>query len=163
MNLEREQFLKDFVQKEFELLMKNFKKNFVSWERFCKIDVICSYMCYTNLELNSVFKYKETSKKALEVIHTPLNEEESNFMIQYAFDFIKEKSVVEKSISEFMPLLSSFFNSLGVDFDSLNKEEQYSILNNEDINDKNKIYEKLNLTHIQFKYLYQQGSVLVME
>lgn len=155
--------LKKIVHEEFNYIIKNFNTKFVAWERFYKFDVLYRYMYYTNMELKHVISNKIIINEESNINHPPLTEEDSKFLIDYAFEFIKTKNIQPKTLDDYLPAISKIFEDNGIDFKNLSKEEQLNLLKEEDINPVNDIFNKLNLTHIQFKYLYQTGSVLIKD
>lgn len=59
-------------------------------------------------------------------------------------------------------IIKFFHDQLSIDFISLSKEEQMEALKHEDIVVREKsIFDYLEMTHMQYKYLYQKGSVLL--
>lgn len=151
---------KKIVQEEFDYIIKNFNTKFVAWERFYKFDVLYRYMYYTNMELKHVISNKITNDEK-NINHPPLTDAESKILTDYALEFIKTKNIQPKTLEEYIPAISKIFEDSGLNFKNLSKEEQFNILEEEDINPVNDVFNKLNLTHIQFKYLYQTGSVLI--
>ena len=62
----------------------------------------------------------------------------------------------EKEINDF------FKNVRGIEFSILNDKEKENLLKHEDIMCSEKtIFNYLNITHMQYKYLYQKGYVLI--
>lgn len=59
-------------------------------------------------------------------------------------------------------IVTFFKEKHNIDFDSLDEETAKELLQREDIMaSDNNIYDALNMTHMQFKYLYQRGGVKI--
>lgn len=75
--------------------------------------------------------------------------------------FLKKHNI--KSIdfdSKLDQIIKFFHEQLSIDFMSLSKEEKVEALKHEDIVVREKsIFDYLEMTHMQYKYLYQIGSV----
>lgn len=118
------------------------------------------------LELSKVDITKEEKEELLNIGNILSNKSEL-LEIEDQISFIKDemiKSGVLKVVhyKDRENEISQFFKTkTGFDFNGLEKEEQLQLLNKEDILVSNdNIYDYLNISHLQYKYLYQTGSFL---
>lgn len=165
MTEDKEKFLKKFVEDQFQDFLENFENEFLSWEHFIKHGILFKYINLTQQELNSAFSsWDKTKNLNLDKIkHTPLTEEENKFITDYCSQLVSQHGVLSKAISKFKNQIIIYFNKKNIDFEKLTESEKREHYTSEDIapDDNNNLFKFLGLTHMQFKYLYQQGKVLV--
>lgn len=159
---EHAQFLKYFAEKAFEAYLNN-KDKFLSWELFWSQHIELKYIDF----FAEIFKQKleEPTRTDLDAMLP--------FMIltdehRQVFESIKQELNIKyqiKSVTydQMMPKIQSFFKThKNIDFTELSTTEQNKLLVDEDIMlSSPSIFECLGLSHMQYKYLYQRGSVLV--
>lgn len=155
------QFLKDFAEKQFDEYLSN-KAAFLCWEMFWTHYIEMKYMDFgldilrqkidnPSMDIDKMmpfFKLTAEHKQVFEDVRQKMN-------IQH---HIKSVSYAEMSdkISEFFRVVRN------IDFSSLSDAEKKELLVHEDIMDSDStLYDYLALTHIQYKYLYQRGSVYI--
>lgn len=106
---------------------------------------------------------KTTNLNLDKIKHTPLTEEENKFITDYCSKLVSQHGVLSKTISKFKDQIILYFKKKNIDFEKLTESDKYEHYTSEDISpdENNNLFKFLGLTHMQFKYLYQKGSVLV--
>lgn len=160
----------NFINEDVDKTLGEDKDEGFSWELYFKFNLWNKCNLLINEKLLKIIKEKssEENKEVLQEISEILEEESKNNKIQKVIDSIKDKLLEngqlkiltfkdkEKDISDF------FSSERGINYKSLNKEEKYELLKNEDITySENKIHDYLKITHMQYKYLYQNGETLI--
>lgn len=159
---EHVQFLKAFAEKAFVDYL-NDKEKFLSWELFWSQHIELKYIDFFADILRQ--KLEEPTRTDLDAMLP--------FMIltdehRQVFESIKQELNIKYQIksvtyAQMIPKIQSFFKThKNIDFTELSTTEQNNLLIDEDIMlSSPSIFEFLGLSHMQYKYLYQRGSVLV--
>ena len=127
---------------------------------------IFKYISLTQEEIRSFLSNSNNSNQKLDfdkIKYIPLTEEQNQFITDYCSKLVSKNGILSKEISKFKDQIILYFKNKNIDFEKLTESEKYEIYNSEDItpDENNNLFKFLGLTHMQFKYLYQKGSVLV--
>lgn len=160
---EHTQFLKEFTEKTFNEY-KDDKENFLCWERFWKFDLEIKYANFFNqLMLAKLENPQDNESIDIKAI-TPfvkLTDENLQFIKDIKKELNQKHNIKQITYEESFPKINEFFETQrNIKFSELTKEEQTKQLRHEDIVPTPvAIFDYLGLTHMQYKYLTQQGAV----
>lgn len=164
-----EEILK-FINEDIAKTLEEDKEKGFSWELYFKFNLWNKCNILINEKLLKIVQEKsvEDNKEVLQEISEILEEETKNNKIQKLIDSIKDKLLKDRKlkvltfIDKEREIYDFFISERGINYQSLNKEEKYELLKNEDITySENKIHDHLKITHMQYKYLYQTGETLI--
>lgn len=165
---EEKKFLKKFVEDQFQDFLENFENEFLAWEHFIKHGIIFKYINLTQTEMKSIISIWNNNNQTLalefdKIKYIPLTEEQNQFITDYCSKLVSKHGVSSKEISKFKDQIILYFKNKNIDFEKLTDSEKQEHYTAEDIapDENNNLFQFLGLTHMQFKYLYQQGKVLV--
>lgn len=160
----RQQFLKDFFFKAANNIFKNKDPISFCWEFFWKYEATLIYTKFTQEEIMSIINNPENAQfKINNMSYTILNDDEIKFIQTIKRAYYKEFGIKKVKFEEYIPKIIDFFNDhKKIDFSNLDEKSRYEILRNEDImSGEYRLYEALGITHMQYKHLYQKGSVFL--
>lgn len=157
--------IKSFAEADALETLHSEKNVGFSWEMYFKhkLHAKCSYVltekimaiCENEDKTNRVSDV-EAIKKVLAFLDDVIIKD-----LQESF-FKKHKIRSVYFDSKLDQVINFFHEQLSIDFISLSKEEQMEAMKHEDIVVREKsIFDYLEMTHMQYKYLYQRGSVLL--
>lgn len=136
-----------------------------SWERYFKyqLNAKCSYVLTEKLIAICENEDKTNCVSDVEAIKKILAYLDDGIIKDLEDRFLKEHNIKSVDFDSKIDQVIKFFNEqLSIDFTSLSKEEQMEALKHEDIVVRDKrIFDYLEMTHMQYKYLYQMGSVFL--
>ena len=160
----------EFIIKDIDETFLNKKDMGFSWEIYFKFNLWNKCNKILTDKLLEVMSGKNTEKNdvILAEIAEITESEIKNNEFQSKIDEIKltlEKNGKLKKINfeEKEKEINDFFKNVrGIEFSILNDKEKENLLKHEDIMCSEKtIFNYLNITHMQYKYLYQKGYVLI--
>lgn len=160
----------EFILKDIDETFLNKKDMGFSWEIYFKFNLWNKCNKILTDKLLEVMSGKNTEKNdvILAEIAEITESEIKNNEFQSKIDEIKltlEKNGKLKKINfeEKEKEINDFFKNVrGIEFSILNDKEKENLLKHEDIMYSEKtIFNYLNITHMQYKYLYQKGYVLI--
>lgn len=172
--------LSEFIDEDIKATIEKAKINSFtidfSWEWYFKFSLFDRATC---ILLN---KMHDLSNKIIEIAKPELTQKEVAEMVRISSFFsdeaafvdlknkillIKEEMIakgqlVKTSYNEMEKQICQFFKTKrNIDFSLLSDEEKKELLSKEDIFiSKENIYDYLNISHFQYKFLYQEGSFL---
>lgn len=159
----------ELIEKDVEETLKSDKEVSFSWEIYFKFNLWSKCNTLVIEKLTKIIKEKsiEENKCVVDEIGEITENEEKNGEFQKSIDLIKQdllKNGVLKYVSlkeKEASVVSFFKEKRNIDYNCLNEKEKYDLLVQEDISSsEDKIYLNLEITHMQYKYLYQVGSTL---
>lgn len=157
--------MKSFAEADALETLNSEKNVGFSWEMYFKhkLHAKCSYVLTE--KIMAVCENEDKTNRVSDVgaIKEVLAYLDDGILKDLQDRFLKEHNI--KSVdfdSKIEQVIKFFHEQLSIDFVSLSKEEQMEALKHEDIVVREKsIFDYLEMTHMQYKYLYQKGSVLL--
>lgn len=134
-----------------------------SWERYFKyqLNAKCSYVLTE--KIMAIFEKEDKTNRVSDVdaIKKVLAYLDDGIIKDLQESFLKKYNIRSVDFDSKLDKIINFFHEqLSIDFMSLSKEDRMEALKNEDIVVREKsIFDYLEMTHMQYKYLYQMGSV----
>lgn len=136
-----------------------------SWERYFKyqLNAKCSYVLTEKIMAICENEDKTNRVSDVEAIKKVLACLDDVIIKDLQERFLKKHNITSVDFDSKLDKVIKFFHEqLSIDFISLSKEEQMEALKHEDIVVREKsIFDYLEMTHMQYKYLYQMGSVFL--
>lgn len=159
MTLTKKEIVIQLINEAFESVLTNKDADF-AWELFWKFWVFSKI---SNYNFNLIQTALGEERKDFNKIEL-LDEKDPDIV-----DVIKErKKALNKqhgikriTLAAYREQIVTFFKEKrNIDFNSLDETAANTLLQHEDImSNETPIYDFLNMTHMQFKYLYQRGGV----
>jgi len=160
MSLSKKEIVVQIIDDAFALALTSTSQDF-AWELFWQVGIDAKLYDYNfNLMYSAMNSKNDANFNINDIIDTKSPD---------IMDAIRERKAIlmaEHSIklvpfSEYQSLIVSFFKEhRNIDFNSVDDAEGVSLLRDEDITDSDDmICSALNMTRMQFKYLYQKGAV----
>lgn len=155
--------IKNFAEADALETLNSEKNVGFSWEMYFKhkLHAKCSYVLTEKIMAICENEDKTNRVSDVEAIKKVLACLDDVIIKDLQERFFKKHNI--KSInfdSKLDQIIKFFYEQLSIDFISLSKEEQMEAMKHEDIVVREKsIFDYLEMTHMQYKYLYQIGSV----
>jgi len=159
MSLSKKEIAVQLIDKAFEKGLSNKEPDF-AWEFFWKFDIFSKMSDY-NFELMR----KALAEQCKDFDTSTLLDEKDPDIIEAIKErkkaLNKKHGIKRIKFADYREQIVAFFKEKrNIDFNSLDEAAAQKLLQHEDImSSDTPIYDFLNITHMQFKYLYQRGSV----
>jgi len=154
--------VKAFLKTDANETFASEKDNGFCWELYLNFHLYCKCQ---NLLVKKLIPFSKEGKTDQEFLKSYQEVVESleDIVLKFKDDFLKEYDLVSVSFEEMLPKIISFFKEKrSVDFLALNDEAQKDLLRHEDIVAyEDSLHNYIRMTHMQYKYLYQKGSVFL--
>jgi hypothetical protein len=160
MTLSKKEQTIQVIDAAFEAAIKEQHSGF-AWELFWQFGVVSKLQDF-NFKLMSEAISTGNMKDFDKLPIIDVNTEETLEVIKERQKALNnEHKIRSVTFSDYRERIVTFFkDKRDIDFDSLDEDSAKKALQNEDIMSyPDTIYEALSMTHMQYKYLYQRGSV----
>lgn len=163
MSLSKQEIVVQIIDDAFAVALKETSQAF-AWELFWQFDVEFNLHNY-NMKLmadamnsanHTVFNKDDLIDVKSSTVMDVIQERKAILMQQHSVELVPF-SFYRNRIVDF------FKEHRNIDFNGLDESAEKSLLQHEDImNSENMLHLALNMTHMQFKYLYQKGAVYLV-
>jgi hypothetical protein len=160
MTLSKKEQTIQVIDAAFEAAIKEQHSGF-AWELFWQFGVVSKLQDF-NFKLMSEAISTGNMKDFDKLPIIDVNTEETLEVIKERQKALNnEHNIRSVTFADYRERIVTFFkDKRDIDFDSLDEDSAKKALQNEDIMSyPDTIYEALSMTHMQYKYLYQRGSV----
>jgi hypothetical protein len=160
MTLSKKEQTIQVIDAAFEASLKDQRSGF-AWELFWKFGVFSKIQDFNlKLMMDSIASGKPKEFDTNQMIDTE-SQELLETIKERKKALYKEHSIKRVKFAVYRERIVTFFkDKRDIDFNSLDDIAAKSLLQTEDImSSTDNIYDALGMTHMQYKYLYQRGSV----
>lgn len=153
-----------FAESDANEVLNSKKNEGFSWEMYFKFYLSTKCSLLLTEKLLDICKKEDKTNiiNDTEVIREFLTKLDSE-ILKIKEDFLIKHNIKSVSFeSKFSQIVDFFNQELSINFNGCTIEKQKELLRHEDIVTREKsIFDYLNITHMQYKYLHQKGEVLL--
>lgn len=158
-----------FIREDIKTTLKETHDDSFAWEIYFNVNLPEKYVKLLTSEIMKTMSKNATleDNNNLKIISDFIADEQNNAdvkdcIMEMKEDLVKRRILRFAFIEDFeIELIKFFREKRSINFLMLNEKEKRDMLINEDITGEDeKIYKYLNITHMQYKYLYQKDCIL---